>query len=117
MFGGLCVWTGRFVANQETQGGGKVGSILNNVNIIPRGYQFVGFDGREATANHDSAGVPFGGLSQRLSAFGRGGMCHTASVDNEKVRAGRDIDAGQAVTLEKVANLLTLVLVNFTSEG
>ena len=44
-------------------------------------------------------------------------MCHAASVDDDEVRTVRDIDACEAETLDKFANLLALVLVNFTAES
>ena len=55
-------------------------------------------------------------LAKALSAFGRGGVCHTAGVDDDQLGLLRDIDLAEPEGREKLANLLGFVLVDLAAQ-
>jgi hypothetical protein len=59
----------------------------------------------------------FLGLIDQVPALGRGGMRHATGVDDNQFRRVRGIGLGQSEGLQKLANLLTLVLIHFTAES
>lgn len=87
------------------------------MDVLPRDAQFIGRDGGQAAADNDGLRAAALGLAHELAALGRGGVGDATGIDDDEVRAGGDIDVNEAATLDKFANLLTLVLVNFTAEG
>jgi len=86
------------------------------MDVFSRDGQFGGRDRGQAAADDYSGRLLAQGLTQELAALGRGGVCHAAGVDDDQVRGRCDMDLSQAETLDKLADLLTLVLVNFTSQ-
>ena len=83
--------------------------------VLRSGCQFVELHSRQAATDDDGRRVVALGLVNELSALGGGGVCHTARVDDDEVWRRRDIDLKEVVTFEQFADLLALVLVNFTA--
>ena len=87
------------------------------MDVCSRDGQVVGRDSGQAATDHHGGRLLSAGPAQKLAAFGRGGVCHAAGVDHDQIRGLGDMDMSQAESLDKLANLLAFVLVDFTSEG
>ncbi len=64
-----------------------------------------------------ACGIVFLGLVDQVPALGRGGVSHATGVDDNELRRVRGIDLGQSEGLQKLANLLALVLIHFAAES
>jgi len=86
------------------------------MNILSVGLELVCWDRRQAPANDHGLGTVFPGPTDAPAALGRGGVCDATGVDDHQIRGLGDIDEAEPQRREKSANLLALVLVNFTAQ-
>ena len=110
------IWGGRPGAGQGGQGGRQVASVLDNMDVLPDGPEFVRLDGGQASADDDDLRIFFLGLVEQVSALGRGGVRDATCIDDNKLRRLGKIDKLQAEAFEKLANLLSFVLVDFAAK-
>ena len=101
---------------QTPKGGRKVASILDDMDVFPDGGELVRVDGGQAAAEHDGLRVSFGGLVEQVSALGRGRVSDAAAIDDDEFRRVRKVHEPQSGAFEKLANLLTFVLIHFAAE-
>jgi hypothetical protein len=104
-------------SDQGVQGGGKVASVLDNMDVLSGGFQFVGLDRGQTAADHDGLRVMSLGLVDEVPALGRGSVCDATRVDDNELRLIRAIDLTEPVRFEKLANLLAFVLVDLAAKG
>ena len=72
--------------------------------------------GKATRNNEQSIRIQFPPSSNSLTAFGRGGLCNAAGIDNEQLRAGVDSNKLQALLFKQLPDLLGLVLVDLTAK-
>jgi hypothetical protein len=87
------------------------------VKVFSFGGQFADlYSGQAAADDDNSVRVQLSGLSDVLSAPGRGSMGYATGVDHDKIGSFRRFDLFEAALFEKFSNLLAFVLVHFAAE-
>ncbi len=104
-------------SDQGVQGSGEVAPVLDNMDVLSGGVEFIGLDRGQTAADHDSLGVMFLGQMAEVPALGGCGVRHAAGVDDDQLRLLRGIHLPKAVGFEKLANLLAFVVVDLAAES
>jgi hypothetical protein len=104
-------------SDQAAQGGGKVASVLDNMDVLSGGSQFVRTDRGQTAADYYGLRVVFLGQLREASAFCGRSVSDATGVDDDQLRLPGRIDLAKALRFEKLANLLAFVLVDLAAEG
>src|SRR4030042_1897788 len=112
MPGALCIWGGCLGGGQEVQGGGKVASVLDNMDVLAGGFQLIRMDRGQTAADYDGLGAVLLSLVDEVPALGGGRVRDAARVDDDQFRPLRHGHLRKPIAFEKLANLLRLVLID-----
>ena len=111
------VWEPGLGVDQPAQGRRQVASVLDNMDVLPDCRELLGFDRGQAAANDNGGGTVPAGLADQVPALRRGGVGHAAGIDDNQLRRVRSIRLRQPEAFQKLANLLTLVVIYFAPES
>ena len=107
---------GGYSAGYVSQGGAKIGSICDQMDIVIRDIEFVDLHSRQASGDDNSGiRIKLPCSSDMLPALGRGGVSYAAGVDYDQVRLFGRFGLLQAELFEQFSNLLALILINLTT--
>ncbi len=109
---------GGYSAGYMSQGGAKIGSISDQMNIVGRDIKLADLHNRQASG-YDNSGIriKLPCSSDMLPALGRSSVSYAACVDHQKVRLSGRFGLLKAELFEQLSDLLALVLIDFTAKS
>ncbi len=109
---------GGYSAGYMSQGGAKIGSISDQMNIVSRDIKLADLHSRQASGYDDSGiRIELPCSADMLPAFGRGAVSYAAGIDHHQVRLFGRFGPLKTELFEQFSDLLALVLIDFTAKS
>lgn len=102
--------------DQAAKGGCEVASVLDNMDVFPEGCEFVRLDRGQTAAEYDGLRIPFLGLVEQVTALGGSSVCDATCMNDKELRRFRWRHLAKPGVFEKLANLLTFVVIHLAAE-